>query len=87
MDFPVTYERKVRFSDSDAQGIVFEGIEEALGVPDSEVRLFGKPDSYRYRRMGVALARGSDTSEARDKARQVAGRIRPGMPAPDTIFR
>ena len=72
----------VIYGGTDAQAIVFEGLAEALSVPDSEVRLFGKPDSYRYRRMGVALARGRDTSEARDKARQVAGRIRPGMPAP-----
>ena len=74
--------RAVIYGGTDAQGSVFEGLEEALSVPDSEVRLFGKPDSYRYRRMGVALARGRDASEARDKARQVAGRIRPGMSAP-----
>lgn len=77
----------VIYGGTEAHGIAFEGLEEALAVPDSEVRLFGKPDSHTYRRMGVALSRGHDTHEARNKAKLVASRVRPGTPAPDTIFR
>ena len=43
----------------------FDGVDEALTVPGSELRLFGKPESFVKRRMGVALARGADTDEAR----------------------
>ena len=42
----------------DARGIRFEGVADALRVPDSDLRLFGKPEAYKKRRMGVALARG-----------------------------
>jgi phosphoribosylglycinamide formyltransferase 2 len=59
------------------KGIAFEGLDEALAVPASEVRLFGKPESYARRRMGVALARGKDTDEARARAAEAASRIRP----------
>jgi phosphoribosylglycinamide formyltransferase 2 len=72
----------VIYGGTEAHGIAFEGLEEALAVPDSEVRLFGKPDSHTYRRMGVALSRGHDTHEARNKAKLVASRVRPGTPAP-----
>jgi len=55
----------------DAVGIGFDGLEEALAVPDSDLRLFGKPESFKRRRMGVALARGADTAQARQRAAQV----------------
>jgi phosphoribosylglycinamide formyltransferase 2 len=42
-----------------AQGIAFEGVDQALRVPETDVRLFGKPESYVRRRMGVALANGA----------------------------
>ncbi|MCB1801287.1 MAG: formate-dependent phosphoribosylglycinamide formyltransferase [Gammaproteobacteria bacterium] len=61
----------------EARGIAFEGLDEALAIADSEVRLFGKPESFTRRRMGVALGRADSIAAARDKARQVAGRIRP----------
>ncbi len=48
--------------------IRFDGIGEALSVPQSQIRLFGKPDIDGRRRLGVALARGKDTTEAVDKA-------------------
>lgn len=67
----------VIYGGMDAQGIAFDGVAEALAVPDSEVRLFGKPESFKKRRMGVALARGGDTSEARARAKQAAALIRP----------
>jgi len=59
------------------KGIAFEGLDEALRVPDSEVRLFGKPESFARRRMGVALAKGRDTDEARARAKEAAGKVKP----------
>lgn len=61
----------------DAQAIAFEGVAEALSVPESDLRLFGKPESFKKRRMGVALARGRDTDEARARAKQAAARVKP----------
>jgi phosphoribosylglycinamide formyltransferase 2 len=61
----------------EAQGIAFEGVDEALAVPTAELRLFGKPESFARRRMGVALARGSTTDEARQRARDAASRVKP----------
>jgi phosphoribosylglycinamide formyltransferase 2 len=64
----------------DAQGIVFDGIDEALAVPGADLRLFGKPESYVKRRMGVALARGNDTTQARERAKLAASKVRPRRP-------
>lgn len=61
----------------EARGIVFEGVDDALSVPESDLRLFGKPESFAKRRMGVALATGATTGEARDRAKLAASRIRP----------
>jgi phosphoribosylglycinamide formyltransferase 2 len=61
----------------DAIGIAFTGIADALAVPDSDLRLFGKPESFRKRRMGVAVANGDDVEEARERARLAASRVRP----------
>jgi phosphoribosylglycinamide formyltransferase 2 len=61
----------------DAEAIAFEGVEEALSVPTAELRLFGKPESFAKRRMGVALARGGTVEEARERARAVAAKVRP----------
>ncbi|HWU83362.1 MAG TPA: formate-dependent phosphoribosylglycinamide formyltransferase [Methylophilaceae bacterium] len=55
----------------------YEGIEAALAVPESDLRLFGKPESFIRRRMGVALARGKDIKEARARAKQAASLIKP----------
>lgn len=59
------------YSDS----IRFEGVADALSEPDVDLRLFGKPDSRPYRRMGVALAKGKDVQDAREKAVRAAGKI------------
>jgi len=67
----------VIYGGMDEQGIAFEGLDQALGVPDTEVRLFGKPESFLRRRMGVALARGADTAEARARAKEAASRVKP----------
>ena len=67
----------VIYGGMDARGIAFEGVAEALRVPGADLRLFGKPESFRKRRMGVAVATGDDTDEARSRARQAAGKVRP----------
>ncbi len=67
----------VIYGGMDAKGIAFEGLQEALLVPQSNVRLFGKPESFVKRRMGVALANGKDVTEARDRAKRCAGLVRP----------
>ncbi|MFC3148104.1 formate-dependent phosphoribosylglycinamide formyltransferase [Piscinibacterium candidicorallinum] len=61
----------------EAAGIVFEGVEQALRVPNSELRLFGKPESFAKRRMGVALAFDSDVDVARIHAKHAARRVKP----------
>ncbi len=61
----------------DAQALVFEGVAEALAIPGSDLRLFGKPESFVRRRMGVALARADSIDVARERARLVAATIRP----------
>jgi len=60
----------------DAAGVTFSGIDEALQVPGSQLRLFGKPVSYEKRRMGVAIARGADIGEARARAKLCASAIK-----------
>ncbi len=61
----------------EARGVAFEGVAEALKVPESDLRLFGKPESFVKRRMGVALANADDTNEARLRAKLAASRVRP----------
>jgi phosphoribosylglycinamide formyltransferase 2 len=61
----------------DAKGIVFEGVADALAVPHSELRLFGKPESYVKRRMGVALVHDPDVERARVQAKLAASRVKP----------
>jgi len=61
----------------EAEGIVFDGVDEALQVPGTDIRLFGKPESFRTRRMGVALARAEDVDTARRNAAEAAGRVKP----------
>ncbi|MCX7207565.1 MAG: formate-dependent phosphoribosylglycinamide formyltransferase [Proteobacteria bacterium] len=57
--------------------IAFEGIEQALAVPRADLRLFGKPESFTRRRMGVALAAGENTDEARSRAKLAASLVKP----------
>jgi phosphoribosylglycinamide formyltransferase 2 len=59
-----------------SDSIFFEGVADALSEPDVDIRLFGKPDSRPFRRMGVALAKGNDVQEARDKATRAANKVR-----------
>jgi len=59
------------------KGIAFEGVDEALRVPRSDLRLFGKPEAFVRRRMGVALAYGADVADARRRAKLCASKVRP----------
>jgi phosphoribosylglycinamide formyltransferase 2 len=61
----------------EAKGVAFEGVAEALAEPGVDIRLFGKPESFERRRMGVALARADDVDTARQKARAAAAKVRP----------
>jgi len=61
----------------EASGIAFEGVADALQVPESDLRLFGKPESFVKRRMGVAVANADTTDAARARAKLAAGRVRP----------
>jgi phosphoribosylglycinamide formyltransferase 2 len=61
----------------EAQGVAFAGVDEALRVPGADLRLFGKPESFARRRMGVALARGGAVEDARERARNAAAKIKP----------
>ena len=56
---------------------VYRGLDAALAIPETEVRLFGKPEAFLKRRMGVALAMGKNIEEARDRARHAARCIEP----------
>lgn len=59
------------YSDS----IFFTGVAEALAEADVDIKLFGKPNSRPGRRMGVALAKGKDVQEAREKATIAASKV------------
>jgi len=61
----------------DAAGIVFDGVADALRVPNSDVRLFGKPESFVKRRMGVALVHDADVDVARTQAKLAASKVKP----------
>ena len=59
-----------------SQNVVFSGMEKALKEPDTQLRLFGKPEVIGERRMGVCLARATTVEEARKKAKQAAAEIK-----------
>jgi len=61
----------------DAKGIVFDGVSDALRVPNTDLRLFGKPESFKKRRMGVALAFDADVEVARVNAKLAASKVKP----------
>ena len=60
-----------------AQALTFDCVDDALAVPGAELRLFGKPESFVKRRMGVALARAATTDEARARAKRAACAVKP----------
>ena len=67
----------VILANREADSFRFEGLADALATaPDVDVRIFAKPVTRRFRRMGVALARAEDTERARALAAEAAGRVR-----------
>lgn len=67
----------VIYGGADSRNLVFEGVENAMAVPGADLRLFGKPESFPRRRMGVALATGQDIEEARSRAKRAASLVKP----------
>ncbi|MEF9996215.1 MAG: formate-dependent phosphoribosylglycinamide formyltransferase, partial [Burkholderiaceae bacterium] len=67
----------VIYGGADAQAMTFAGVEQALAIPGTELRLFGKPESFVKRRMGVALAHAETVDEARRRAKAAAALVQP----------
>jgi phosphoribosylglycinamide formyltransferase 2 len=67
----------VIYGGHESSNLVFSGVDAALAVPCSDIRLFGKPESFVKRRMGVALATGQDVTEARARAKLAASLVKP----------
>ena len=65
-----------------SKGVAYAGVAEALSEPGVDVRLFGKPESFARRRMGVALATAASTDAARSKAKTAAATVLPYAPLP-----
>ena len=62
----------VIYGGMDEKGICFDHIDQALAIPQTDIRLFGKPEAFVRRRMGVALAYADDLDTARNNARACA---------------
>ncbi|MHB0974104.1 MAG: formate-dependent phosphoribosylglycinamide formyltransferase [Thiobacillus sp.] len=67
----------VIYGGMDAAGIAFDGVAEALATPGVDIRLFGKPQAFARRRMGVALATAGSTDAARQLAKAAAAAVKP----------
>jgi phosphoribosylglycinamide formyltransferase 2 len=67
----------VIYGGMDAAGIAFDGVADALAMPGVDIRLFGKPEAFARRRMGVALATAGNTGEARNRAKAAAAAVKP----------
>jgi phosphoribosylglycinamide formyltransferase 2 len=67
---------RVILAGEQATDLRYEGLHEALAMPETQVLLFGKPDARPHRRLGVALARGSNETDARQRADGAAAKIR-----------
>ncbi len=80
LPIPVIHQRgpsasAVILADRQAEKLSYCGLDIALATPDVDIKIFGKPDSRPYRRMGVALAQGGSIEEARTKACQAASQV------------
>lgn len=67
----------VIYGQHEAKAIAFEGVADALNVPGVDIRLFGKPESFARRRMGVTLAVADEVGTARRRAKEAASKVRP----------
>lgn len=65
----------VIYAGIDAKNLSYHQLEQALAVSDSDLRLFGKPEGFVKRRMGVATARAENVTLAREKAQTVANHV------------
>ena len=65
--------------EGESDRVSFGNLNEALAGPDTQLRLFGKPQVKGKRRMGVAIARGDSIADAREKAKAVAGAVKVGL--------
>ncbi|MFT3789502.1 MAG: formate-dependent phosphoribosylglycinamide formyltransferase [Rudaea sp.] len=63
----------------EGNALVFDGVADALAVPNTDLRLFGKPESFVKRRMGVALAFADEVGTARRNAKLAAGKVKPRL--------
>ena len=66
----------VIYGGMDAVGVAYEGVAQALAIPGADLRLFGKPQAFEKRRMGVALARWTSVEEARNRAKEAADKVK-----------
>ena len=62
-------------AEGDSSSLHYTGLDEALHVPDVQVRLFGKPEVKGQRRMGVVLARAENLDDAVDTAKAASGKV------------
>ena len=67
----------VIYGQHETKNLAFEGVDKALAILNADIRLFGKPESFVKRRMGVALATGKDVDEARTRAKLAASLVKP----------
>ena len=67
---------KVIYGNHDADQIYFEGVDQALQIPGVDIRLFGKPKSFKKRRMGVILAFSNTLDSALEKVKKAALKIK-----------
>jgi len=67
---------KVIYGDHDADEIYFEGVDQALQIPGIDIRLFGKPKSFKKRRMGVILASSDTMKAAINNAKKASSKIK-----------
>ena len=61
--------------EGESSNVSFGNLDQALMEPDTQLRLFGKPEVHGQRRMGVALARADSIEVAREKANEVASKV------------
>ena len=66
----------VIYAGVDDQNLAYSGLDLALAHPDTDLRLFGKPEGFKRRRMGVATARAETVDQARELAEQTAKAVR-----------
>lgn len=65
----------VIYAGVDSKNLSFSNLEKALAIPGSDLRLFGKPEGFTKRRMGVATVQAKDVETARTLAKQVADQV------------